>query len=68
MYVTERAVFKLVEGQGLELVEVAPGVMQELKRYCLVSAATPCLVFVPVQSSLLVWPWGPRDSAACCCS
>ncbi|KAL3152392.1 hypothetical protein ABBQ32_001446 [Trebouxia sp. C0010 RCD-2024] len=26
MYVTERAVFKLVEGKGLELVEVAPGV------------------------------------------
>ena len=25
MYVTERAVFKLVEGKGLELVEVAPG-------------------------------------------
>jgi len=26
MYVTERAVFKLVEGKGLELVEVAPGI------------------------------------------
>lgn len=26
MYVTERAVFKLIEGKGLELVEVAPGV------------------------------------------
>ena len=25
LYVTERAVFKLVEGKGLELVEVAPG-------------------------------------------
>ena len=25
MYVTERAVFKLVEGKGLELVEIAPG-------------------------------------------
>lgn len=25
MYVTERAVFKLREGKGLELVEVAPG-------------------------------------------
>ena len=25
MYVTERAVFKLIEGKGLELVEVAPG-------------------------------------------
>ena len=25
MYVTERAVFRLVEGKGLELVEVAPG-------------------------------------------
>lgn len=26
MYVTERAVFKLVEGKGLELVEIAPGI------------------------------------------
>ena len=26
MYVTERAVFRLVEGKGLELVEIAPGI------------------------------------------
>lgn len=31
MYVTERAVFKLIEGKGLELVEVAPGMQQYIQ-------------------------------------
>ena len=42
MYVTERAVFKLVEGRGLELVEVAPGVTQEPNSYLLVGTVTFC--------------------------
>lgn len=75
MYVTERAVFKLVEGKGLELVEIAPGVMQEPKTHLLVSIAVACLSvhsllksFLPVRSSFSVWPWVPWGNAACCCS
>lgn len=40
MYVTERAVFKLVEGRGLELVEIAPGVKQELHSCLLVGTVS----------------------------
>lgn len=42
MYVTERAVFKLMEGRGLELVEIAPGVTQEPNSYLLVGIVTFC--------------------------
>ena len=47
MYVTERAVFKLREGKGLELVEVAPGAHLSVQSW-LISAQT---LYLPGLSS-----------------
>lgn len=56
MYVTERAVFKLVEGKGLELVEVAPG-------------AKPCIKHspLPFQLPLAVLPIASCWLSLGCC-
>lgn len=55
MYVTERAVFKLIEGKGLELVEVAPGM-----KHCTNLPVQLSLVAVPMMCYCL----GPADAGA----